>query len=354
MLGLFTELGPATLPTSDLKPKRNPYAWNNNASVIFIDQPVNTGFSYSGKNVGTSVASAKDLYSLLTLFFKQYPQYSKQDFHISGESYAGHYIPVAATEILSHPSRNINLKSVLIGNGLTDPLTQYNYYRPMACGEGGYPSVLSTQQCQSMDNALPTCKRRIQDCYSTENAVTCSNAESYCNKNVMGVYQQSGQNVYDIRIKNGEGTPDYVDEFLQSNTTKQALGVEVSWSECSGTVHRAFDQTGDWMKPIQRTVPGLLKQIPVLVYAGDADYICNWLGNRAWTEALEWPGKTAFNQATVVPLRLGGNGKEYGKLKHSGNFNFMQIYAAGHMVPGDQPEVSADFFNRWIAGEWKN
>ncbi|CRK16848.1 hypothetical protein BN1723_011127, partial [Verticillium longisporum] len=45
-------------------------------------------------------------------------------------------------------------------------------------------------------------------------------------------------------------------------------------------------------------------------------------------------------------------GKEYGKVKSSGNFTFMQICGAGHMVPMDQPESSSDFFNRWLSGEW--
>ncbi|OAA78606.1 carboxypeptidase Y [Akanthomyces lecanii RCEF 1005] len=354
MNGLFTELGPATIPNRDLKPVRNNYSWNNNASVIFIDQPVNTGFSYSGSNDGTSVAGAKDLYALLTFFFKQYPQYAKQDFHISGESYAGHYIPVTASEILSHANRNINLKSILVGNGLTEPLTQYKYYRPMACGEGGYPAVLGQSDCRSMDNALPECQKRIKACYDTENDRTCQSATNYCNGNVLGVYGRSGRNNYDIRKRNGEGTPDYVTEFLTSNRTTSIIGAEHEWELCDGSVYQAFANTGDWMKPIWRVVPDLLAKIPVLIYAGDADYICNWLGNRAWTKALEWPGKAAFNKAPEQPLKLGGSGKEYGKVTHSGNFNFMQIYAAGHMVPEDQPVSSLDFFNRWIAGEWKN
>lgn len=354
MDGLFTELGPAKIPNRDLKPVRNDYSWNNNASVIFLDQPVNTGFSYSSKNDGTSVASAKDIYSLLTFFFKQYPQYATQDFHISGESYAGHYIPVTANEILSHANRNINLKTILVGNGMTEPLTQYNYYRPMACGEGGYKSVLSASDCKKMDNALPECEQRIKDCYDTEDDGTCEDATNFCNGNVLGVYRNSGRNDYDIRIGRGEGTPDHVSEFLTSNKTMKILGAEHKWSECNYSVYNAFAETGDWMKPIYRVVPGLLARIPVLIYAGDADYICNWLGNRAWTKALEWPGKEAFNNATAEPMNLGGSGKEYGKITHSGRFNFMQIYGAGHFVPGDQPQSSLDFFNRWIFGEWNN
>ncbi len=355
MTGLFDELGPASFPNSDVKPVRNDYSWNNNASVIFIDQPVNTGFSYSGRSVGTSAAAAKDLYAMLTLFFTQFPQYASQDFHISGESYAGHYIPMTGAEILSHANRNINLKSLLIGNGLTDPYTQYEYYRPMACGKGGYPSVLSQSYCDAMDSALPECQRRIKSCYTSQAAQACQDATNYCNRNVMGQYQAgTDRSVYDVRFRDDEGKPSYSNSFLNSANTKRALGVETSrrFDGCSGSVYSSFSATGDWMKPIHRVVPDVLAKIPVLVYAGDADFICNWLGNRAWTEALEWSGKTAFNNAPVESLTM--DGSEYGKVKSSGNFAFMQIYQAGHMVPSDQPKASLDFFNRWIDGEWKN
>ena len=356
MAGLFDELGPAKFPNPDLKPVRNDYSWNNNASVIFIDQPVNTGYSYSGSNVNSSAAAAEDLYAMLTLFFTQYPEYSSQDFHISGESYAGHYIPLTGSEILSHANRNINLKSLLIGNGLTEPLTQYEYYRPMACGDGGYPAVLSSGYCRQMDQALPECKQRIQSCYDSEDSSTCRSATNYCNRYVLNVYQQgSDRSVYDVRINNGEGTPSYSLRFLNEDSTKRAIGVETRrrFFVCNGNVYSSVLSTGDWMKPIHRVIPDILNEMPVGIYAGDADYICNWLGNRAWTEALEWSGKAAFNSAPVRSLSISGR-DEYGKVKSSGGFTFMQIYEAGHMVPTDQPEASLDFFNRWIAGEWKN
>ncbi|CAI5032563.1 CGH_1_HP_G0103490.mRNA.1.CDS.1 [Saccharomyces cerevisiae] len=50
----------------DLKPIRNPYSWNNNTTVIFLDQPVNVGFSYSGSSgVSNTVAAGKDVYNFL-------------------------------------------------------------------------------------------------------------------------------------------------------------------------------------------------------------------------------------------------------------------------------------------------
>ena len=85
---------------------------------------------------------------------------------------------------------------------------------------------------------------------------------------------------------------------------------------------------------------------------GDADFICNWLGNRAWAEALEWPGKKAYNKVELEDLRLDGDGRKIGEVKSSGNFTFMRLHAGGHMVPLDQPEASLEFFNRWLNGEW--
>ena len=96
LTGLFMELGPSTVSDDGTKPIRNPYSWNNNASVIFLDQPVNVGYSYGDASVSDTVAASKDVYALLVLFFKQFPEYAKLDFHIAGESYAGHYIPVFA------------------------------------------------------------------------------------------------------------------------------------------------------------------------------------------------------------------------------------------------------------------
>jgi len=357
LTGLFLELGPSSVD-KNLKLHSNPYSWNANASVIFLDQPVNVGYSYSGSTVSNTVAAGKDVYALLTLFFKQFPEYAKQDFHIAGESYAGHYIPVFTAEILSHKNRNINLKSVLIGNGLTDPLTQYEKYEPMACGKGGWPGVLDESECQSMANALPRCQSMIQNCYDSGSVWSCVPASIYCNNAMMGPYQKTGQNVYDIRSKCEDSSNlcysalGWISEFLNKKEVQAELGVEVSsYDSCNFDINRNFLFQGDWMQPFHHLVPSIIAEIPVLIYAGDADFICNWLGNQAWTEALEWPGQKAFNKAETKALKL-GDGTKYGEGKTSGNFSFARIFAAGHMVPMDQPEASLDFLNRWISGNW--
>jgi cathepsin A (carboxypeptidase C) len=114
--------------------------------------------------------------------------------------------------------------------------------------------------------------------------------------------------------------------------------------------------------PISSVSRRLLKQFALLTVIG------NWLGNQAWTNALEWPGQKDFNKAEIKDLKIASD-KSYGKVKSSGNFTFMQIYGAGHMVPMgksirlpfwhqklsltlDQPEASLDFLNNWLAGKW--
>ncbi|KAH8689434.1 putative carboxypeptidase CpyA/Prc1 [Talaromyces proteolyticus] len=362
LTGLFFELGPSFIGDK-VKPVYNPYSWNSNASVIFLDQPVNVGFSYSGSSVSETSAAAKDVYALLTLFFKQFPQYASQDFHIAGESYAGHYIPSFASEILSHKKRNINLKSVLIGNGLTDGYTQYAHYRPMACGEGGYPAVVDESTCQSMDNSLDRCQSMIQSCYDSESAWSCVPASIYCNNALLGPYQRTGRNVYDVRSDCEGGNLcytglEYISEYLNKPEVQKAVGAEVSsFDSCNFDINRNFLFHGDWMKPFHRLVPGLLEEIPVLIYAGDADFICNWLGNKAWTDALEWSGHESYAATELEDLKIVDQkhkDKKIGQVKSSGNLTFMRLYGGGHMVPMDQPEASLEFFNRWLTGEWVN
>lgn len=357
MGGLFMELGPSSINKKG-EVVYNPHSWNSNASVIFLDQPVNVGFSYSGSSVGDTPTAAKDIYALLSLFFHQFPEYAKQDFHIAGESYGGHYIPVFASEILSHKDRSINLKSILIGNGCTDNLIQDAYYQPMACGEGGYPSVLDDGECQSMANALPRCQQLTRSCAESKSFWSCYPAQIYCQNALMGPYLRTGLNPYDIRKPCGKSALCYTEmedltEYLNRAAVVDALGAEVDdFTMCSSRVGQDFASNYDMLDTIITRVPEILKEIPVLVYAGDADFICNWLGNRAWTDGLEWDGSKAYSKASTKSLKL-GSGDKYGQIKAADGLAFVQLFEAGHMAPFDKPEASLDMLNRWIGGEWK-
>ncbi|GAB0137986.1 hypothetical protein EsDP_00006235 [Epichloe bromicola] len=357
LFGLFEELGPSSIPGEDLRPVNNPYSWNTNASVLFVDQPVNAGYSYSSNRTETTAAAAEDIYPLLTLFFHELPQYAKQDFFIAGESYAGKYIPAIGREILSHKDRNINLKGLAIGNGLVDPFVQFKYYRPMACGGGGHTAVLSPADCRLMKDNERECRMRIKACYKDGSAETCLDATNICLR-VDGVYLGNPYDIlspYPSGIENSSktGKSSYATRFLNQEKTKKALGAEVNlrYRKCNVAVRRDFLLRGDYMRPAHLPIPGILDEIPVLIYAGDRDYICNWLGNRAWVSALEWPGKWDFNSGVTKELRV-KSGRNYGNVRSARGLSFIQIYNAGHTVPEYEGEGSLDFLNRWMRGEW--
>lgn len=362
LTGLFFELGPSTIGP-DLKPIRNEHAWNKNANVIYLDQPVGTGYSYNEgeEDVTDTVTAGQDTYAFLELFFQQFPEYLGRDFHIAGESYAGHYIPVFGKEILSHEDRSFNLTSLLVGNGLTDPLRQYDGYEKMACGDGGYPAVLDEEECEDMINAQPRCNQLIESCYASESAWVCVPASIYCNNVMMGPYQRTGRNVYDISQNcsgdNGLCYPelDLIEQYLNLDHVKEALGTEETeeYHGCNFDLNGAFLFHGDWMKPYYTAVADLLEAgLPQLYYSGDLDFICNWVGNEHWTHELPWSGHEKFAEKPLTPW-VSSNGTEVGQKRNYKHYTFLRVYGAGHMVPHDQPESSLELLERWIGGDYK-
>ena len=89
--------------------------------------------------------------------------------------------------------------------------------------------------------------------------------------------------------------------------------------------------------------------VRVLNYAGDADYICNWYGNKAWTLALSWPGSEAFNAAEDTEWAV--DGAAAGQIRSAGGFSFARVYGAGHMVPMNQPKNALALLNLLINDE---
>lgn len=127
----------------------------------------------------------------------------------------GHYVPAIGSELnrnnkakLDTSSSDIsawasalstiNLKSLLIGNGLTDPLIQYKYYSKHACGNS-YGPVLEQEVCDQMDDKYPACAKLIEKCYAAQDLLACMPAVIKCNNDLIGPYEESGKNPYDVR-----------------------------------------------------------------------------------------------------------------------------------------------------------
>jgi cathepsin A (carboxypeptidase C) len=128
-VALFYENGPYQF-NEDGTLRQNPNSWNNISNLLYVDQPIGTGFSHGGvHDVKNETEVAEDAAKLLRGFLEQNPSYKGRDFYITGESYAGHYVPAISYYLLNEATDiELTLKGLAIGNGLTDPFAQYPMY----------------------------------------------------------------------------------------------------------------------------------------------------------------------------------------------------------------------------------
>merc|ERR1712072_1661734 len=353
-IALFTENGPCTVNQDGKSTTKNPFSWNRHANIIFVDQPAGTGFSYGKKKSDydrNEKAVAEDLYWFMQELVKKYPKYHKQDFFVSGESYAGHFVPATAHRIFkgnqAKTGEYIALKGLMVGNGLTDPEIQYKYYPEMAFKSTTTPKVITKQKYLKMRKWVPKCTALIKKCQSDDTA--CQRAFTLCNAFLIGPVQDTGVNVYDLRqpCKNPPLCYDMsnIRQYLRSRKVKNTLGVKKSWQSCNFMVNSMFHV--DWMKSYAGKIPPMLKNgIRTMIYAGDVDFICNWMGNKAWVTQMAWPGKKSFNDALDKNWVV--NGKSVGKERTYGGLSFVQIHRAGHMVPMDQPAMSMIMLDNFL------
>jgi len=378
LTGLFMELGPCRAEVSGDGTTYNQYSWNEKANIIFLDQPVNVGFSYSDSGeVTNTVDASKDVYAFLQIFLQEFDKYSMLEFHVTGESYAGHYIPAIATEIIGGnyelPEPNdpeypddpepedppedliyINFKSIAIGNGLTDPLVQYEYYADMA-EDTKYGPILDPDTIAGMRTKYKTCASLINACYTYQNTFACVPSAYYCNSAMISPFQQTGLNIYDVREKCDPNNQlcysilTGIEKYLNRADVQAEIGVKREYQGCNMQINLRFMMAGDWMKPYHQLVPGILAEgVRVLIYAGDADYICNHFGNKAWALEVEWDGQDGFNDAEDQIWTSKITGRTAGEFRSYEGLTYLRVYEAGHMVPYDQAEASSEFINHWI------
>ncbi|XBI52356.1 hypothetical protein VPH35_034739 [Triticum aestivum] len=113
--GAMEELGPFRVMSDGKTLYRNPYSWK----------------AGSTRRTGDN-RTAEDAYLFLANWLERFPEYKGREFYITGESYAGHYVPQLAHAILRHASPAINLKGIMIGNAVindwTDSKGMYDFF----------------------------------------------------------------------------------------------------------------------------------------------------------------------------------------------------------------------------------
>ncbi|KAI9024105.1 Alpha/Beta hydrolase protein [Hyaloraphidium curvatum] len=364
MDGMFLEIGPYQIydVNGTLEVRDNPYSWTQYANLLFVDQPVGVGYSYADPPayMHTEEEVATEFYNFLVNFMAAFPEYLRSDLYFAGESFAGIYIPYIVNGILKKNEAGakvqFNLKGVAIGNGWIDPQRQYNGYVPFAekygliGGEYKASALRHQAECANMYEKYgpriryPSCESILDE--------------------IINFSRTGGQmciNMYDVRLRDtvpngGCGLFDWpprLDEmkrFLSREDVKGALHADRapqrgSWSECDESVASALDR--DKSAPSYVHLPKILANMPVLLFSGDKDLICNHMGTELMIDALEWGGATGFqNKSGRTDWSI--DGVPTGTLQTERNLTYAVIFDASHMVAVDKPVAMLELINSFI------
>jgi len=349
------------------------------------------GFSYclvSGTNTtqvcsNTDDSTASDAYDFLVNFFQSYPEYSKNDFYITGESYAGIYIPMLAEQIMNK-SKTINLKGLAIGDGCWGNTVgtcafssgdamriSTNFYHGHAMvSETLFQQIITacgdfskiTAQCQSlvtqMNNELG--QFDVYNIYDECGRDDLMMLDHFSQDNVTGRYYlkafsaDSSEVVgsWDLNKRPssllGGANNDYtcggetaMDAYLKDPDVRAAIHVR------SDNPGQRYTKTATNLLPLYQT---LVQKYRVLIYSGDADACVPYYGTEEWTTGLGFPITEDWRPWTS-DFNSGHSGTAGYVTKFTNDFTFLTIKGAGHMVPTYKPVPALTFFSRWLAGQ---
>ncbi|KAL6615630.1 hypothetical protein ACP70R_037900 [Stipagrostis hirtigluma subsp. patula] len=348
LIGNFAELGPYLLLNSTgLSLNRN--HWNRRFGVIFLDNPLGAGFSAPASDADIpkdEPTIAAHLLAALQSFMALDPTFRARPLFLTGESYAGKYIPAAASHILAAndklPSdQRVNLQGIAIGNGMTHPVAQVTVHADQAYFAG----LINAKQkaaVEAMQNLT----------------VSLVNAGNWT-----AARRERNRIITFLRNVTGVATPfNYARErryptrpllnFLNTGEAKAALGArsDVTWARCSGKVSAAMAE--DIMKSAKGDVEAVLARsgggaTRVLLFQGVYDLHSAPASVEAWVRELAWPGLAAFLDADRAVWRL-GDGRLAGYVQRSGPLANAVIVGAGHMAAGDNRPAAQAMIEGWV------
>ncbi|XP_057987120.1 serine carboxypeptidase-like 42 isoform X2 [Hevea brasiliensis] len=368
--GAFTELGPF-FPTGDGRGlRRNSMSWNRASNILFVESPAGVGWSYSDTASDYTTGDAKtanDMYIFLLKWYQKFPEFKSRELFLTGESYAGHYIPQLADALLDHNARStgfkFNIKGVAIGNPLLrldrDVPATYEFFwsHGMISDEIGLKVM---NECQFDDYT-----------FSNPHNVTVSCNEAIAEANsIVGDYINNYDVILDVCY------PSLAEQELRLRkmATKISVGVDVCmtlersfyfnlpevqkalhanrtnlpyrWSMCSGVVEYSDTDGNMDMLPILKKI--IKNRIPVWVFSGDQDSVVPLLGSRTLVRELAHD----LNFKITVPYgawfhkgQVAGWATEYGNL-----LTFATVRGAAHMVPYSQPSRALHLFSSFVRG----
>ncbi|XP_063701657.1 retinoid-inducible serine carboxypeptidase-like [Culicoides brevitarsis] len=355
--GNFEELGPLDL----FEQERN-HTWVRNYNVLFVDNPVGTGFSYVDTNSALTTTNkeiALDLVDMLRGFYKHSPEFENVPLHIFSESYGGKMAAEFAYELdkaIKAGTIKCDLRSAGLGNSWISPIDSVLSWAPFLLQTGyvdvdGYNkiTVAALDTKKAVDDEKWT---QATDLWGYTEVVIMRETDGVDFYNILKkIYQPSvarriasyrkgrmhGGALRDLTNFDEEINRDRVLSELMNSKVKQALRIpsNVTWGGQSGRVFSFLE--GDFMKPCTEVLAKLLDEtdVKVAVFTGQLDLIVATPGTVEWINRLDWSGHDGYLKAKRTSIVV--NKYIEGYQRKNKNFAVYWANRAGHMVPADNP-----------------
>ncbi|XP_010527286.1 PREDICTED: serine carboxypeptidase-like 20 isoform X2 [Tarenaya hassleriana] len=377
----------------------NPYSWSKVSNIIYLDSPAGVGFSYSKDESDYSTndtQTAIDTHAFLLKWFETFPEFQSNPFFISGESFAGIYVPTLASEVVNGIKGSvkpvINFKGYLIGNGVADQDYDGNALVPFAHGMGLIPDKLFKTVTAACDGNFSRPKdgkclsqlwkvnllisklniyNILEPCYHAPNA-SLSTSDVDLPSSFLGlgktdrplaVRKRMFGRAWPLRASVLPGpVPNWpqlsktmsvpcVDDrvataWLDDPSVRKAVHAKEDseiggWELCTQKINYMHDRGS--MLNLHRNLT--LGGYRALIYSGDHDMCVPYTGTEAWTRSLGYNVTDGW-RPWMLDDQVAGYIQGY-----SNNLTFLTIKGAGHTVPEYKPRESLSFYSRFLAGE---
>ncbi|XP_056635825.1 retinoid-inducible serine carboxypeptidase-like [Diorhabda sublineata] len=333
--GNFAELGPLDL---ELKPRNT--TWVQWANVLFVDNPVGTGFGYIGENGSFALNNtqiAQDFLVFMKDFYQKLPQFENIPLYIFCESYGGKMTPEIALFIYKAQKNGeipSNLKGVGLGDGWVSPIDSVLTWAPYLLNLGlvdqdGYESIM--KQAYKARDAID--REDYEQAFNLWGLIEEVVEKQTYNIDFYNVLLKPTAPIKKIGLYRsylGDALSDIMNDLVAP-----ALGLTHKWDDVDGGVFNALGP--DFMRPVIHLVDELLDttDLTVAVYNGQLDLIVDTPGTVNWIKEMKFKDKKLWEHAERLPFHI--NGFMEGYVKKYDKFAFYWVNNAGHMVPADNP-----------------